>query len=85
MLSYKQNLLPREKGGGECLLFGGWGRAEARRVRLVGDMSEMVTAGSGEMLVEGVGRSEFLPGGGCRTLGGRLGTSPLQRQDDGKM
>lgn len=48
-------------------------------------MSERVTAGSGEVLVmKWVGRSEFLLGGGRRTLGGRLGTFPLQRQDDGK-
>lgn len=42
-------------------------------------MSEMVTAGSGEMLVmKGVGRSEFLPGGGCRTLGGDWGLLPCR-------
>ena len=36
-------------------------------------MSERVTAGSEVLVRKGVGRSEFLLGGGCRTLGGARG------------
>ena len=50
-----------------------------------GDMSERVTAGSGEVLaMKGAGRSESLLGGGYRTLGGARGLLPCRGKGDGK-